>query len=77
MTTLVSNNIKLVSQFVAWPKQFVCMSGCMASISFLSLVFLFFLIGIDLNLPLDEFGAADFGYVQNLASKPWPLFCWI
>lgn len=24
------------------PKQFVCMSGCMASISFLSLVFLFF-----------------------------------
>ncbi|EAZ36952.1 hypothetical protein OsJ_21287 [Oryza sativa Japonica Group] len=24
-------------------------------------------IGIDLNLPLDEFGAVDFGYVQNLA----------
>jgi len=26
----------------------------------------FFYTGIDLNLPLDEFGAVDFDYVQNL-----------
>jgi len=25
--------------------------------------------GFDLNLPLDEFGAVDFDYVQNLAGK--------
>ena len=30
---------------------------------------LYFLIGFDLNLPLDEFGAVDFDYVQNLAGK--------
>jgi len=30
---------------------------------------LYFLIGFDLNLPLDEFGAVDFDYVQNLADK--------
>jgi hypothetical protein len=28
--------------------------------------FLFFLIGFDLNLPLDEYGAVDFDFVQNL-----------
>jgi hypothetical protein len=27
------------------------------------------IIGFDLNLPLDEFGAVDFDYVQNLAGK--------
>jgi hypothetical protein len=26
-------------------------------------------IGFDLNLPLDEFGAVNFDYVQNLAGK--------
>jgi hypothetical protein len=26
-------------------------------------------IGINLNLPLDEFGAVDFDYVQNLVGK--------
>lgn len=36
--------------------------------SLLSLSFPFS-IGIDLNLPLDEFGAVDFDYVQNLAGK--------
>jgi len=30
---------------------------------------LYILIGFDLNLPLDEFGAVDFDYVQNLAGK--------
>ena len=30
---------------------------------------LYFLIGFDLNLPLDEFGDVDFDYVQNLAGK--------
>jgi hypothetical protein len=30
---------------------------------------LFFWTGIDLNLPLDEFGAVDFDYVQDLAGK--------
>ena len=28
-----------------------------------------FFIGFNLNLPLDEFGAVDFDYVQNLAGK--------
>jgi len=27
------------------------------------------LIGFDLNLPLDEYGAVDFDFVQNLAGK--------
>jgi hypothetical protein len=30
---------------------------------------LLLIIGFDLNLPLDEFGAVDFDYVQNLAGK--------
>jgi len=33
-----------------------------------------FSTGIDLNLPLDEFGVVDFDYVQNLSGKPWLLF---
>jgi hypothetical protein len=43
-----------------------------------------FLIGFDLNLSLDEYGAFDFDFVQNLVgnffgiinffSKPWLLF---
>jgi len=36
--------------------------------SILSMLF-YFWTGIDLNLPLDEFGAVDFDYVQNLAGK--------
>ena len=32
--------------------------------------FPFFLTGFDLNLPLNEFGAVDFDYVQHLAGKP-------
>ena len=32
-------------------------------------MYFFFLIGFDLNLPLDEFGAVDFDYVENLAGK--------
>ena len=28
--------------------------------------FLLFLIEFDLNLPLDEFGAVDFNYLQNM-----------
>ena len=35
-------------------------------IIFLSKCGLSFSTGIDLNLPLDEFGAVDFDYVQNL-----------
>ena len=35
-------------------------------IIFLSKCGLSFSTGIDLNLPLDEFGAIDFDYVQNL-----------
>lgn len=38
------------------------------SISFLSLFFSFS-TGFDLNLPLDEFGAVDFDYVQNLTGN--------
>jgi hypothetical protein len=30
---------------------------------------LFFFAVLDLNLPLDEFGAVDFDYVQNLAGN--------
>jgi hypothetical protein len=29
----------------------------------------FFWTGFDLNLPLDEFGAVDFDYLQNLPGK--------
>jgi hypothetical protein len=36
--------------------------------SFLSFLFLLW-TGFDLNLPLDEFGAVDFNFVQNLAGK--------
>jgi hypothetical protein len=32
-------------------------------------VFFSFWTGIDLNMPLDEFGAVDFDYVQDLAGK--------
>ena len=28
-----------------------------------------FLTGLDLNLPLDEYGAVDFDFVQNLAGN--------
>ena len=28
-----------------------------------------FVTGFDLNLPLDEFGAVDFDYVENLAGN--------
>jgi len=28
-----------------------------------------FLIGFDLNLPIDEYGAVDFDFVQNIAGK--------
>jgi hypothetical protein len=47
---------------------------------------LFLLIGFDLNLLLDEFGAVDFDFVQNLAGKiecflafstSHILYCWI
>jgi hypothetical protein len=32
-------------------------------------MFFSWFIGFNLNLPLDEFGAANFDYVQNLAGK--------
>jgi hypothetical protein len=31
--------------------------------------FLLFWTGFDLNLPLDEFGAVDFNYIQNMHGK--------
>ena len=46
----------------------------------------FLLIGFDLNLPLDEFGAVDLDFIQNLAGKiecflafstSHILYCWI
>ena len=37
-------------------------------VSFLIWTLLFF-IGFDLNLPLDEYGAVDFSFLQNLAGK--------
>jgi len=36
----------------------------------LSLIFSFFWTGFDLNLPLDEYGAVDFDFVQNLHGNP-------
>ena len=36
-----------------------------------------FFIGFDLNLPLDEFGAVDFDYVQNLAGKHGHYFDYV
>ena len=32
-------------------------------------IFFYFWTGIDLNLPLDEFGAVDFDYLYNPAGK--------
>ena len=32
--------------------------------------FLFFWTGFDLNLPLDEYGAVDFDFLQNLHGNP-------
>jgi len=41
---------------------------CLFILFWFSLLFLFFTV-LDLNLPLDEFGAVDFDFVQNLAGN--------
>jgi hypothetical protein len=74
MTTATFPSIS-TSQFWKMRTTVMCLSQFVLShlyeqhpmqIIFLSKCGLSFSTGIDLNLPLDEFGAVDFDFVQNL-----------
>ena len=51
-----------------------CLSLLFPSSAIFSDFLFHFWTGFDLNLPLDEYGAVDFDYIQNLAGNFFSLF---
>jgi hypothetical protein len=64
-TSSISTSQKITTEVM---HHFVLSFHCLFRL-FTVLIIVFFSTVLDLNLPLDEFGAVDFNYVQNLAGK--------